>query len=94
MVKRDWLRYDKTPEQTVKTKVIMSLDIVSKDGLNSDYSVCATFFVIDKHFYLVDLMRGRFEYPELKRRVLALAERHKPTAILIEDASAGNSQGR
>jgi predicted phage terminase large subunit-like protein len=92
MVKREWLRlYDKAPERTAKTKVIMSLDIAAKDGLNSDYSVCTTFFVIDKHFYLVDLMRGHFEYPELKRRVLALAERHKPTAILIEDASAGIS---
>jgi len=92
MVKRDWLRfYDEAPERTPKTKVIQSWDIAAKDGLNSDYSVCTTWYVRDKNFHLVDLVRGRFEYPQLKRTAMALAERYKPTAILIEDASAGIS---
>jgi predicted phage terminase large subunit-like protein len=38
---------------------------------------------------LLDVTRGRFDYPKLRQTALALAERHNPTAILIEDASAG-----
>ena len=40
-------------------------------------------------FYLLDLTRGRFEYPQLRDTALALAERHMPIEILIEDASTG-----
>ena len=74
-----------------KIKMIQSWDVGAKGGLNNDYSVCTTWRVRDKHFHLVDLVRGRYEFPELKRMAMALAERYKPTAILIEDASAGIS---
>ena len=53
--------------------------------------VCTTWLLRGKHFYLTDLIRGRYEFPQLKRTAMSLAERHKPTAILIEDASAGIS---
>lgn len=38
---------------------------------------------------MLDVKRGRYQYPELKSVALALAERFKPNAILIEDTSAG-----
>jgi len=92
MLKRHWLRYyDRAPERTHKTKFIQSWDVAAKDGLQNDYSVCTTFQLDDGHYYLTDLVRDRFEYPELKRTALALAERYEPTAILIEDTSAGMS---
>jgi len=92
MIKRDWLRFDDSPpERGPKDNMVQSWDVNAKGGLNNDYSVCTTFLVRDEHFHLIDLVRGRFEYPELKRMAMKLAERHKPTAILIEDASAGIS---
>ena len=39
----------------------------------------------------MDMHRGRYDYPRLKQTALALAERYKPTMILIEDASAGTA---
>ena len=45
--------------------------------------------MLDKHFYLLDLKRGRYEYPRLRENAIALAERFKPNAVLIEDASTG-----
>jgi predicted phage terminase large subunit-like protein len=43
------------------------------------------------HFYLLSVERGRYDYPDLKQRALALADRHKPNRILIEDAGTGTA---
>ena len=43
----------------------------------------------DDDYYLIDMHRGRYDYPRLKQTAIALADRYKPTMILIEDASAG-----
>jgi predicted phage terminase large subunit-like protein len=89
MVRRIWLRYyDVLPERMSGT-VIQSWDTAAKDGAQNDWSVCTTWLVVDKHFYLLDLTRGRYEYPQLRDTALALAERYKPSRILIEDASTG-----
>jgi predicted phage terminase large subunit-like protein len=44
---------------------------------------------LDKHYYLLDVVRARLNYPDLKRRVIAQAERHDPRVILIEDKASG-----
>jgi predicted phage terminase large subunit-like protein len=91
MIKRAWLRYyDKAPERTYKTKIIQSWDTAAKDGAHNDWSVCTTWLVVDRtHYYLLDLVRGRYEYPRLRDNAVALADRFKPNWILIEDASTG-----
>lgn len=42
-------------------------------------------------YYLADVFRDQVDYPTLKRKVVAFAERDKPAAILIEDKSSGQS---
>ena len=37
-------------------------------------------------YYLTDAFRGRVEYPELRRKVVELAARHRSGTILIEEA--------
>lgn len=41
--------------------------------------------------YLREVFRERIDYPTLKRKVIAFAERDRPAAILIEDKSSGQS---
>lgn len=91
MIKRDWLRwYDTVPASTSKTKSLQSWDAAGKDGPQNSYSVCSTWMVEDrKRYYLIDMVRGRFDFPRLRQTALSLAERYKPTTILIEDTSAG-----
>lgn len=92
MIKRAWLRYyDKAPARTYSTKVIQSWDTAAKDGAQNDWSVCTTWLVDDERYYLLDLTRGRFEYPRLRKAALALAQRFEPDEILIEDASTGTA---
>ncbi len=90
MIRREWLRYyDQLPERTYRTKIIQSWDTAAKDGVQNDYSVCSTWLLVDKCFYLIDVTRGRYDYPRLRATAIALAERYKPQQILIEDASTG-----
>jgi predicted phage terminase large subunit-like protein len=93
MIRRDWLRYyDTAPEQTYKTKVIQSWDTAAKDGAQNDWSVCTTWLVVERrNYYLLDLTRGRYEYPRLRETAIALAQRYMPKSILIEDASTGTA---
>ncbi len=90
MIKRGWLRYyESPPERTYRSKVIQSWDTAAKDGAQNDWSVCTTWLYHDERYYLLDLTRGRYEYPRLRETAIALAKRYEPDAVLIEDASTG-----
>jgi predicted phage terminase large subunit-like protein len=72
-------------------RIVMSLDSAFKTGTHADYSVIQVWGEGHLGFYLLHLWRGRVEYPELKRVILALAEQWKPNVVLIEDAASGQS---
>jgi len=42
-------------------------------------------------YYLIDMWKGRVEFPELKKKVVELYELHKVNEILIEDKASGQS---
>ncbi|WP_027524844.1 phage terminase large subunit [Bradyrhizobium sp. Ec3.3] len=90
MIKRSWLRYyDEAPPRVPGSRIIQSWDTAAKNGAQNDWSVCTTWLVTDGYYYLLDLTRGRFEYPVLRDTALELAKRFKPHEILVEDASTG-----
>ena len=92
MIRREWLRYyDEPPKRTYCSNVIQSWDTAAKGGAQNDWSVCTTWLLEDGYYYLLDLVRGRFEYPQLRDTALALALRFEPQTILVEDASTGTS---
>jgi hypothetical protein len=62
MIKRDWVqRYEQAPERASSINVIQSWDTASKAGGQNDYSVCTTWLHQDNKFYLIDVLRGRFD---------------------------------
>jgi predicted phage terminase large subunit-like protein len=91
MIQRQWLQYyDILPPRKFPARVIQSWDTAVKNGAQNDFSVCTTWLRLGKDFYLMDVTRGRYEYPRLKETALTLADRYKPDVILIEDASTGS----
>jgi predicted phage terminase large subunit-like protein len=91
-IKRKWVRYyEKLPPFSYRAKIIQSWDTAAKGGAQNDWSVCTTWLVVDDNYYLIDLVRGRFEYPRLREAAIAQAKKHKPRVILIEDASVGSA---
>lgn len=73
------------------TRTVQSWDTAQSGTPNADYSVCTTWKVYGQNFYLVDLLRKRLTYPELKQTVIEQAAKHKPNYVLVEDIGAGQS---
>ena len=77
-------------------RIVHSWDTASKASQLSGYSVCTIWGIWKKRIYLIDVIRERFEYPDLRKTALALARgqyrgHRKPEIILIEDKSTGQS---
>jgi predicted phage terminase large subunit-like protein len=89
MIKRAWVRrYDQLPKSG---QIIQSWDVANKQGEENDYSVCTTWLVHENRYYLIDVLRGRFDFPTLRTKVSEHAKLHKASHILIEDAGVGTA---
>ena len=90
LVKDQWFRRYIPGAQPAKFEsVIQSWDTANKCTELSDFSVCTTWGYKKKRFYLLDVLRQRLDYPQLKRAVCIQATRFEPTNILIEDKASG-----
>lgn len=92
LVKTEWLRFyseSELPSRPLMT--VQSWDTATKTEHLNDFSVCTTWVLAGDNFYLIDVLRKKLEYPDLKRAVIAQAGRFTPNHILIEDKSSGTS---
>ena len=69
--------------------IIQSWDTANKNTVSNDYSVCTTWGSDESHFYLLDVARGRWDFPRLKMEFLAMGKKWRPASILIEDKASG-----
>lgn len=70
---------------------VQSWDTASKADPSNDFSVCTTWGHHKGVWYLLDLYRGRLEFPRLKEKVLELRKHWDAEKVLIEDSSSGSS---
>jgi predicted phage terminase large subunit-like protein len=90
LVKQEWFKtYNVNDPPAQFEMIFQSWDTANKPTELSDYSVCTTWGVKDKHLYLMNVFRKRLGYPELKRAVREQAEAFSATIILIEDRASG-----
>jgi predicted phage terminase large subunit-like protein len=90
LVKRDWiLRYETAPNREPGVRVIQSWDVASTTGDTNDWSVCTTWAAARRNYFLLDVWRGRLEFPRLKQKLIDLALDYRPHTILIERAGPG-----
>jgi predicted phage terminase large subunit-like protein len=90
LFKAAWLRrYSGDPGREIFSNVVQSWDTATKLSAANDYSVCTTWGIQKNSYYLLDVLRDRWEYPDLLRTVKANAERHQINTVLIEDANSG-----
>ena len=92
MIQRDWIRrYERLPERGPSTQIVQSWDTASMQGEQNDYSVCTTWMKHENKYYLMHVLRGRFDYPTLKAQAIAHATAYKPHTILVENAGVGTA---
>ncbi len=90
LIRREWFRYyDRLNDQGSPGRIVQSWDIAMMTSDANDYSVCTTWRMIKKDYYLVDVFRARLQYPDLRRKIAGLATRHNAQTILIENAGPG-----
>lgn len=90
LIKGAWFRtYGHPPDRVENDRIIQSWDTGTKAGESNDFSVCTTWLMRGRNYYLLDVFRKRLEYPDLRRAILSLAATHTATTVLIEDAGTG-----
>jgi predicted phage terminase large subunit-like protein len=90
MIKRDYFRYyDGLPPETLSSPVFQAWDVASKDGELNDWSVCTTWRRHNRKYYLIDVLRDRLDFPELKDCAISYARAQHARVIRIEDAGLG-----
>lgn len=90
VIKREWLRYYDAPPRRYE-KVVVSWDTASTLGEQSDWSVGTVWGRLGPDFYLLRVVRGRWETPELQRRMEDLAVEHRAHATIIENTELGRA---
>jgi predicted phage terminase large subunit-like protein len=89
LVKAAWLRFYDPDELPTFGRYVLSWDTANKATELADFSVCTTWGACDGHFYLLDVIRERLNFPDLDRRVRAEAKKYPRSTILIEDKASG-----
>ncbi|MCJ2049241.1 phage terminase large subunit [Methylobacterium sp. J-070] len=88
LIRREWLRFYREQPASLD-RIIIAWDTASTLGETSDWSVGLVWGVYDQDFYLLDAVRQRLEFPQLRRAVLELRERWNADVTLIEKTALG-----
>lgn len=88
--KRKWFseRYNSLPRMQ---RVIQTVDAAFKVGLDNDYSVIATWGTDGVNYYVIDIVRAKLEFHELKAAMKDQFWKHQPSGVYVEEAAAGIS---
>ncbi len=87
LIKRGWFKYYKTLPRVLR--FVWSWDTAVKTGQGNDYSVGTCWAECEDGFYLVDLIRGKMEYPDLKNAVYQAFNKRLSSVVIVEDKSSG-----
>ena len=87
-----WEWYDDPPKPEDIVYRIQSWDTAYKKGPSNSWSVGEEWAECrDGRYYLLGLVRDRWEYPDLKRAVQSFYDLSHPHEVLIEDKASGQS---
>ena len=90
LVKAEWFKcYGASERPESFDRILQSWDTANKATELSDFSVCTTWGIKGKDFYLLNVLRKRLEYPALKRAVREQQSLFNANVVLIEDKASG-----
>jgi predicted phage terminase large subunit-like protein len=96
LVKWEWFKfYDERPPREFHDRIIVSWDTASSAKDLASFSACVVLRVRGETAYVLDVVRERLEYPDLKRKVIELHGRWRNEnnnyALVIENKGSGMS---
>ena len=79
IIKRKWLTtYDHIGIQP-GDRIVISWDIALSEMESGDYSACVVLLIRNEVFFILEVVRGRFPFETLKRKILDLKKRYHPS---------------
>ena len=97
LIRWSWFKfYEQPPTPETNDKLLVSWDTALSSSQLADYSACVVLLVRKETVYVLDVVRARLEYPDLKRAVLDHYQRWRNAgcssyALLIEKKGSGLS---
>lgn len=96
MIKTDWIQHYASLPDTLHT-LLFVMDTALKTAERNDYSVLSLWGFTGLDVYLFDVLRGKWEVPDLLPEATAFLTRHRPRrpstlkvrGVLIEDKASG-----
>ena len=67
-------------------RIVLSWDIALSEAETGDYSACVVLLSRGEVFYVLEVLRGRFPFDVLKRKVMEVKQRYGSSTLLIEDS--------
>ena len=96
LVKREWWRVWEKDDPPPCDYILQSWDTAFTKGERSDYSACTTWGIFyldenpnDANIILLDAVKKRMEFPELKAAALRYYQEWQPDTCIIEAKAAG-----
>jgi predicted phage terminase large subunit-like protein len=97
LVKREWWQIWEAERPPPCKFIIQSWDTAFTKNERSDYSACTTWGVFhkdenenDPHIILLDALKERLEFPELKTRAFEMYREWEPDACIVEAKASGS----
>jgi predicted phage terminase large subunit-like protein len=92
LFKLQWLkRYDKRPAVHEIQGIFQSWDTAYEVAEGNDYSVCSTWALCGKRYFLLDIFRERLQFPDLERAVYNQRDKWDANLVIVEKAGSGIS---
>lgn len=89
-VRWEWFgTYEQPQDRSCYQHIVQSWDTALTSEPTSDFSVGQTWGYLGGHWHLLDVVRERLDFPDLKHRVSGLAKRWRADVVLIESAGSG-----
>lgn len=88
--KASWLKSYDALDASEGGEIVQSWDTGIKTAEGNSFSVCITAVVRNRHVYILDVWRGRVEFPDLRKKAIELARLHCAATLLVEDRASGS----
>ena len=67
-------------------QIVLSWDVAMREMENNDYSAGVVLLNHGERFYVLEVLRGRFPFPQLIDKIVDMRNRHPRGALVIEDS--------
>ena len=86
IIKRKWFQRYHALSREPRDRILISWDIALSEAEAGDYSVGVVLLCRGETLYVLDVVRGKFPFDQLKRKIIELKQSYGSSTLLIEES--------